>query len=348
MTKKRITIYDLAKELNISAATVSRALGNDPRVKEATKKKVLALSQRWKYQPNHIASALRKGRSRILGVLIPTSNSSIFSEVMHGVEEVAVQRGYNVIFGQSHESFEKEVSSIQTFIQARIDGILVSIAKGTQRLDHFRNLLHDDIPVVFFDRVAMDLNTSSIEIDDARAAISAVEHLLQQGYRRIAHFAGPTHIRIYKNRFEGYRTACQKYNLPVDDEYVSICDLRLEDGRDGAARMMNLSSPPDAFFSASDDAAIGAIQYLQQNNYAVPRDVGVVGFANKEFSSFVNPTLTSIDQHSVEMGRKAAELLLEEIETPREDRVSQRIVLQSQLIIRSSSSRQNGLLHLDC
>ena len=346
MGKRRITIYDLAKELDISAATVSRALANDPRVKEATKIKVQSLARRLKYQPNHIASALRKGRSKILGVLIPTSNSSIFSPVMHGVEEIANRYGYNVLFGQSHESFDKEVTSIQTFIRARIDGILVSVAKGTFSFEHFENLIQHDIPVVFFDRIATNLDTSSIEIDDYAAAVSAVDHLAFQGFRRIAHLAGPQHIRIYQNRRKGYEAGCKKHGLSIGEEYVYVSDLQLADGHAGAAQMMQLPKPPDAFFSASDDAAIGAIQFLRGTHYLVPQDVGVVGFANKEYSPYVSPPLTSIDQRSVEMGRKAAELLLAEINTERRNRIPKRLVLQSNLIIRSSSQRVNRVVPL--
>ena len=340
MSKRRITIYDLAKELKISAATVSRALANDPRVKESTKIKILDLAKKWKYQPNQIATALRMGRSKILGVLIPTSKSSIFSPVVYGVEEIADRAGYNVLVGQSHESYEKEVSAIQTFIRARIDGILVSIARGTHDYDHFQNILQHDIPIVFFDRVTHELEASTIEIDDFAAAASAVEHLLAQGFRRIAHFAGPDHIRIYQNRLRGYQAALKNNGIEIREDFIRSSGIGLDDGKKLAKEMMGLSNPPDAFFSASDDAAIGAMQFLTEAGYQIPAEIGVVGFANKEFSPYVSPALSSVDQRLEEMGRKAADLILHEIKTNRTERTPQRIVIDTNLIVRSSSQRK--------
>ena len=342
MSKRRITIYDLARELNLSAATVSRALGDDPRVKESTRQKVITLSERWKYQPNHIATALRKGRSKILGVIIPTSKSGVFSTVIHGVEEVANRAGYSVLVGQSHESYDKEKKSLQTFVRARTDGILVSVARGTRTSDHFQSILQHDIPIVFFDRVMENLTSSTVEINDHAAAVSAVTHLIEQGYRRIAHVAGPEHIRIYRNRLLGYEDGLRRAGLSVDPTLKVISDLSLEDGKRIASSLMQQCDPPDAFFSASDDAAIGALQYLKENGYQVPERVGVIGFANKEFTPYLSPALSSFDQRYDEMGRRAAELLLDEIKTERSQRQSKRIVLEGNLIIRDSSLRNNG------
>ncbi len=342
MAKRRITIYDLAEKLGISAATVSRALADDPRVKDSTKEAVLELASKLQYQPNHIASALRKGRSKIIGVIIPTSNSSIFFSVIYGIEEVANRAGYNVLIGQSHESFEKEIASINTFIQARIEGIILSIAKGTRDFQHFENLIKHDIPVVFFDRVTDLLPASTVEINDYEAGVQAVTHLYHQGYRRIAHFCGPTHVRIYQNRLKGYLDGLRKVGLPIYEPYIMHSDLTLEEGRKMTRDLLTSGNPPDAVFSASDDAALGATRVALEMGWKVPEDFGTVGFANKRFTSLVSPPLTSIDQRTEEMGRTAAKILLSEIHTKKATREPQNVMLNGDMVVRRSSCRKKA------
>ncbi len=337
MSKGRSTIHDIAKELNITASTVSRALNDHPRISEATKKAVQEVAHKLNYQTNSIAAALRSGRSHIMGVIVPTANRSFFASVVRGIEQVAYENGYNVLICQSNDSYEVEVRLVDTLLSMQVDGIIASIGRGTRDFQHFKKVRQRGVSLVLFDRVNEEMMASTVVIDDYLGAFRATEHLIEQGCRRIAHFSGQEHINIYKYRLRGYQEALLAHGLPFDPDLVFWDTIQLETGRAAAEQILQMDPRPDAIFAASDYAAMGAMQVLKANKIAIPGEVALVGFMNEPFTSFVEPALTSVDQVSEEMGRFAAKVFLEEVSA--ENFIPRKTVITPQLVVRSSSLR---------
>ena len=334
------TIYDIAKELSITPSTVSRALSGHPRISERTKEKVREAADKMGYRPNSIAAALRSGKTHIIGVIVPTADRSFFSSVVRGIERVANQAGYNVMITQSNDSAKLEASDIEALLKTQVDGIIASIAKGTTSFEHFEKIKSRKTPLVLFDRVTQNLSASTVVIDDYLGGYRATEHLIQQGYRRIAHFAGLQHLNIYKYRLRGYREALEAHGLVYDPSLVIQSDLQVEDGHAGLIQLLELAERPGAIFAASDFSAIGAMKEAKAKGLSIPEDLGLVGFANEPFTEFVEPGLTSVDQHSGEMGEFAAKILLEEIQTKGNGFVPRKTVLSPELIVRASSLKK--------
>lgn len=340
MKKERSTIHDIAKKLNITASTVSRALNDHPRISAETKKAVIRVAQRLNYQPNNIAAALRNGKSNIIGIIVPSADRSFFSSIIRGIEEVANKARYNVMIGQSYDSYEKEVATVETLLNARVDGIIVSHAKETMNFDHFLKVKQRGIPLIFFDRSNDDLAISHVVVDDYLGAFKATEHLVQQGCRRIAHFTSSHKISIYRERLRGYRDALLRNGLDYNEKFVVEGKLQLEDGREAMAKLLDLKLRPDGVFSASALGAVGALQILKERGIKVPAQVAVAGFTNEPFTSFTDPSLTTVDQHSEPIGNAAAEIFLQEIADKSQKFIPQKVVLQPELIIRDSSKRK--------
>ncbi|WP_324673131.1 LacI family DNA-binding transcriptional regulator [Hymenobacter sp. GOD-10R] len=339
MAANRASIADLAKKLNISVSTVSRALNNHTSISESTRKKVWQLAREVNYQPNHLAAALRKGRSNLLGVMVPHIEGHFFSSVMHGIETVASKVGFNIMICQSNENVANEKKNIESLMNAQVEGILVSLARNTHDFKHFEKVSTRAIPLVFFDRVLEGINVSSVIIDDYLGAYQAVTHLIEQGCQRIAHFAGPQHLNIYKNRQRGYLDALQAHGLPHEQELIFTCDMKTEDGVEGMEKLLALPVPPDAVFSASDFSAVGAMQVLKARRVQVPEDIALVGFSNETFTSLTEPRITSVDQRCEQMGQSAVKLFLEMLEDKSGQFSPRRIVLQPELLVRESSLR---------
>jgi LacI family transcriptional regulator len=341
MKKRRTTIHDIAEKLDITASTVSRALHDHPRISKATKKAVLKTAQKLHYQPNHIAAALRNGKSNILGIIVPTADRSFFSSVVRGIEEIANAANYNVMICQTYDLYKKEVATVEALMNARVDGIIASIAKETENVDHFRKLKEKGIPLILFDRMNDELDVSNVTIDDYLGAYKAVEHLVQQGCRRIAHFTGLKKVSIYKERYRGYREALEAHQIPFDESLIIESQLQLEDGRKGMEKLLLMAKRPDGIFSSSDYSAMGALQVLKEKGIVTPKQMAIVGFSNETFTSFSEPTLTTVDQHSMRMGNAAAEIFLEQIFAGNKTFIPKKTVLKPDLIIRRSSLR-NG------
>ncbi|WP_022823282.1 LacI family DNA-binding transcriptional regulator [Hymenobacter norwichensis] len=337
MARTRTSISDLAQQLGISISTVSRALADHPSISDATKKKVWKLAKALHYQPNHMAAGLRKGRSNLLGVIVPHIDGHFFTMVVKGIEAVAAKAGYNVLICQSNEDVVHEQKNIETLLNAQVEGILVSLARTTRTFTHFEKVRMQQIPLVFFDRVLDGLDVSAVVIDDREGGYQATKHLLERGYRRIAHFCGPQHLNIYKNRRQGYLDALHEYGLPVVEELIFNCDMTLEDGERGIDYLLSLPEPPDAVFSSSDFSVVGALQLLKQRGVRVPQDMALVGFSNETFTSFTDPLLTSVDQRCEQMGQAAVRLFLEMREENDGLFSPRRVVLQPDLMVRGSS-----------
>lgn len=337
--KKTITIKDIAKALNLTSSTVSRALNDNPRISENTKQAVKQMAKELNYEPNYLASALRKGKSNLVGLIIPRANSYFFSSVVKAIGDRLSMEGYNIIITQSNESYEKECKNIETLLYTQVDGVIASLANETVILDHYEKIKNKGIPLVIFDRGEDNLNVDYIGIDDYLSSFKVVEHLVQQGCKRIAHIGGYKHTRIYQNRIEGYIDALKKYNLPIEDDLIFECNLKTEDGREAMHKLLSIKNRPDAVYAAGDFAALGALQVLQENDIAIPGEVAVVGFSNEPFTSLITPSITSIEQHSEDIGRLAAETFLDRVNQPEKEVKLNKIVLDSELIVRSSSNK---------
>ena len=341
MAKKRASITDIANQLNISVSTVSRALSGHSAISEATTKRVAAVADELGYRPNSLAAGLRRGRSKMLGVIVPHIDGNFFSQVVKGIEAAATKAGYHVLICQSNEDVAHERKNLETLMNAQVEGILVSISRTTREFKHFENVRKRDIPLVFFDRILEGYDVSAVVLDDRAGGYRATKHLLDQGYRCIAHFGGPQHLNIYKYRRQGYEDALREAGIPILEELTFICDMKMEDGIEGMKRLLALPQPPDAVFSASDFSVVGALEVLKEQGLRVPQDVGLVGFSNELFSRLTEPKLTSIDQHCELMGKSATRLLLQIMEEQGQHFAPRHVVLQPDLFVRASSLKQS-------
>jgi len=341
----RTTIADIARELNTTTATVSRALSNHPRISEDTKRSVLQAATKLNYKRNRIASSLRSGRTHLVGVIIPSAEINFFGSVVHGIESIASQHGYNVLLYQSNETREFEEKGLETFLSARVDGILASIAKGTRDFSHFNAVKERGVPIVFFDRINDNLDIDSVVIDDYKGAFEATRHLLDQGYRRVAHISGPGHLQNFSERIRGYRDALLESGIVPDEQLIWHGNVSIESGKEGISHFLSLTEPPDAVFAAEDFTALGVMKVLKERNIIIPDSFGVVGFANEMFGEHISPTLSTVAQQTIQMGRSALELLLELIGQPhRKNGAKKKIVLEPQCIWRNSSNRKLSII----
>lgn len=341
MKKEKATIHDIARKLNITASTVSRALNDHPRISDETKKMVIKAAEKLNYQANHIAAALRNGKSNTIGVIVPTADRSFFASVIRGIEEIANRSSYNVMICQTYDSYEKEVDTIEALLKARVDGIIISHGKETENFDHIRKVKDRGIPVIMFDRSNDEVGVSQVVIDDYYGAYKSTEHLIEQGCNRIAHFTNIRKISIYKERLRGYKEALHVNGIPFDPSLVVESNLQLEDGRNSMLKLLSGKNVPDAIFSASALGAVGAMQVLKEKKIKIPDQVALVAFSNEVYTSFTEPPLTAVDQHSMRMGNAAAEVFLEEIEKKDKMFIPNTTVLRPELIIRASSMRKN-------
>lgn len=336
--KSRVTISDIAKELNVTAATVSRALSDHPEISANTKKLVREKASHLEYSRNKVASSLRSGRTHLIGVLIPTAAHGFFGEVIHGITNLANENGYDVLIYQSNEAYEFEVKGIKAFMGARVDGILVSIAKDTIDYSHFLDVRNQNVPIIFFDRVNDDLGIPSISINDYRGAYLATDHLIKQGYKRVAHISGQQHQKIFNDRVRGYMGALQANHLKFDPALLFQGDISIEAGKEAVKYFLELPQPPDAIFAVEDYAALGALTEFKNKGIKVPEQVGVFGFCNDLFGEHITPSLSTIDQQTTVMGQEAFKLIFKIIEQKGiENFNSPKIVLDPIPIIRNSS-----------
>ncbi len=337
MKKQHVTIHDIARELNISASTVSRALQNHPRISKATREAVQQLALKYNYQPNVMASSLRKGRSKTVGVIVPRINRNFFANVIGGMEEVLTSAGYHMIICQTLEKVNHEMFALRTLVNARVDAIIMSISMETKDHEHIRILVDKGIRVFFFDRICEEIRAGSVAIDDRLGAYLSVRHLLEQGYRNIVHVAGADHINIYRARKEGYLEAIREAGIPVRDSWIIEESLVPEGGKAAFQKGMKLAPRPDAYFCAGDYAALGILQEARNRGLKVPDDLGITGFANEPFTEFTEPSMTTVDQRAGEMGVRVADMFLKDVDRSDEVHSMERIMLKPELIIRKSS-----------
>ncbi|MBD0830843.1 LacI family DNA-binding transcriptional regulator [Aestuariibaculum sediminum] len=338
--KKKTTIYDIAKKLNITAATVSRALNGNSKISEATRKLVEETAKEMNYEQNRLAQALKSGKSYNVGVIVPRIDSNFFASVIRGIEEELYPKGYHVIICQTHDQKSLETENINSLLNAQVDGVLMSISQAQNANDdNFDALIKKNVPLIFFDRKKDIKGISSVTIDDFKGAYEATKHLIDQGYKRIAHLSNDRSILIFKNRYLGYKQAILDSGLEFDESLVIETQSKVLEGRKIMKQLLELEHRPDAIFSSSDFTALGAIQEIKEHGLNIPEDISVVGFSNEPFTRFMELSITSVDQSPIEMGRLTAQVFLEEVNSDKRVTSEKQVVLTPELIVRKSSLR---------
>ena len=342
INRKEVTIYDIAKELNLSASTVSRGLRGHSVIKKDTRKRITEAANAMGYQRNAFARNLRKNRSNTIGVILPRLNSNFQSSVVAGIEKEVSRRQFNLIISQSRESLEKEKANISTMFSSRVDGLIISLASDTENLAHLDRFLKRKIPVVLYDRVKSNPGCECIKvvIDNEQAGYDAVSHLIEQGSKRILFLGGNLMSNVYHDRHLGYKRALAEHGLPFDQELTLEDTLDEGSGKRTVEKMLSMNTRPDGIFAVNDTSAVAIIYSLKELGIKVPEDVAVVGFNNVYISRVFDPSLTTVDYPGEEMGKIAASTLIELLDsdkpvTPRT------IVLNHKLIIRDSSVRKH-------
>ncbi|MEQ8218838.1 MAG: LacI family DNA-binding transcriptional regulator [Arenibacter sp.] len=338
--KKKTTIYDIAAKLGLTAATVSRALNNNAKISLNTRKLVLETALEMNYEQNKLALALKSGKSYNVGVIVPRIDSNFFSSVIRGIEEELYPKGYHVIICQTNNQENLEIEKINSLLNVQVDGILMSISNANLEEDKgFNKLIRNkNTPLVFFDRKKDIKGVSSVTVDDFKGGYDATKHLIDQGCRRIAHLFNDRKFEIFNNRFLGYRQALLDNGIEFDESLEIETMSNVAEGRKSAKVLLDMDSPPDAIFSSSDFAALGALQEIKECGLRIPEDICIVGFSNEPFTKFMElTTISSVDQFPMEMGKVAAQVFLEEVGNTQDSKITKNIVLTPELIVRKSS-----------
>ena len=334
--KRQITIKDIARELKISASTVSRALQNHPDISKSTKEAVKELAKKYNYRPNAIALSLKLKRTNIIGVMIPEMVHYFFSSVISGIESVANEKGYNVIVCQTNESYDKELKAVNTLDSARVSGVLASLSKETSDYSHFKDLIDNGTPVVFFDRICTGLKTDRVVVDDYTGAYTAVDHLIKSGCRNIVFYSADENLEITKNRKSGYIDALRANSIPVNEDLIFKCDTRAA-AIELTPILLRYKNRPDAFFTINDDTASGVIYAIKHAGLSVPEDISVCGFGDGIIAQNSDPELTTVEQNGFEMGVEACRLLINRIEYNYDENQVVHKVIRTNLIVRKST-----------
>lgn len=334
MNLEPITLKDIAKALGLSVSTVSKALKDSHEISVKTKEMVLAYANEHNYRPNPNALGLKKGKSKSIGIIVSTIDNHFFSQVINGIESVAYSKGYNVIITQTHESFDLEVKNTQHLTFRAVDGLLISLSTETKNVDHLKSVLQKGLPIVFFDRVSEEIDTHKIISNNFKGAYDATEHLLNSGYKRIAHITSSLNTYITSERLNGYKQALSDYGIPVQEEYIKYCAHGGKDRNEiesALYELLNLDPRPDAILAASDRITTTSLSLLHKLKVKIPQELALVGFTNTVLADVLNPSLTTVYQSAFEMGKKATEMLIELIESKRSVTEFQTIVLPTEL-----------------
>ncbi len=341
--KKSFTIYDLARKLNYSPSTISRALKNHHSISAKTIEIIKKAAAEEGYRPNVLAASLRNNQSKTIGVLVTRINRPFISSLISGIESAASKEGYNILISQSNDSYTNEVSSAKALFDSRVCGIIATLGMETENIEHFKQFESINVPVVFVDRVPVNFDTYNVVIDNYKAAYDATNHLIEQGCKRIAHFAGAQHLNVYKDRKQGYMDALAQNNIEPDNTLIiTMHSLSAEEGKAATARLIQTSTPPDGIFCSNDTTAVSAILELKERGYRIPEDVAVIGFNDDPISSIVSPPLSTVFHPALEMGELCTKRILGHLSNAEnETKNSKQSKLETHLIIRASSDRKN-------
>ncbi|MDR1004818.1 MAG: LacI family transcriptional regulator [Prevotellaceae bacterium] len=330
-----ITIKDIARALSVAPSTVSRALKDSPDISKEMRQQVRAYASEHNYKPNAFAINLRSSTSNTIGVIVPQLVHHFFSCVLSGIEAAAAKAGYNILVAQSNESYEQEVKIVQTFLSARVCGIIASLAKETSDYDHYRELLANNIPIVFYDRICTELKTERVVVDDYAGSFAAVEYMIQTGCRHILFYGAAPHLEITKNRRNGYLDAMKKYRMHVDDSMMLLCDTR-ERAIAITPDILEQPERPDGFFAINDETAAGILYACKLMGVQVPAEVSICGFTDGVIARNTDPKLTTVEQRGEEIGRSAFDILLNKIEGGDEVKLNNKIV-RTNLVVRGTT-----------
>jgi LacI family transcriptional regulator len=338
-----VTIKDIAKALNLSTSTVSRALRGSYEISAETKKQVLEYAEKINYRPNPIALSLKERRTRALGVVVSEIANNFFSQAINGIESIAYNRGYHVIITQSHESQARERVNVEHMAARGVDGLLVSLSSESKDISYIRELHDKGLPIVFFDRISTEIETHKVVANNYLGSFHATEHMIYQGYKRIAHVTNSPHLSIVTERLEGYKAALEKHNIPFTESLLRYCNhggMIAEEVEDAINSLFKSKTKPDAIFAAGDrltTVCFGILKKLKQK-----KEVGFTGFTNTQLGDLFSPTLTMIRQPAFEIGQTATELLIQMIESKRPVTEFETKVLETILIIGESSSMKKA------
>ena len=335
--KQAITLKDLARELNISTSTVSRALKDNPEISTSTRARVQKLAKELNYEPNALALSLRHSKTNTIGVILPKLVHFFFSTVISGIEDIAYSNGYNIIICQSNERIDREILDSKALFNHRVDGILVCVSKNTTNYDHFIAIQDKGIPIVFFDR-DVPIDASKILSNDFEGGYNATKHLIQSGKTNLIHLSGPEGLMLSEQRTRGFIQAHQDLDIPFDKEKILRCgDEDAHENFKIIQGALERGVKFDGIFAVNDIAAVGALQALQTAQISVPQEVAIIGYSDWQFSSFISPKLTTIKQNGNDMGKKATELLLEEIHSKDTFIEAKSITLSTEIILRETT-----------
>ncbi|PWK79111.1 LacI family transcriptional regulator [Mucilaginibacter oryzae] len=339
---KRTTIYDIAAKLGITASSVSRALNNSSQVNEKTRELIIKTADELNYKRNTLASNLRKGHSKTIGVVVPRINQNFFSNVIAGIEETTYQKGYNLIICQSGEVHDKEIQCVNTLINQHVDCIVISVSADSYDYQHLQNVLDHGIQLIQFDRVAEELETLKVINDNEQASFEAVAHMIDNGYKRIALLEGPQNLNIFRQRKNGYLRALADRKVPIIDELIIENAWTKELGANATRKLLNLPEPPDAIFaSTSDFSALGVLEVANAMNIKVPSELGICGYSNEAFTQITSPSITTIDQFSVYMGNTIGNLFFQEVANSDVAVKPKIISIKPELITRGSTAKKS-------
>ena len=338
--KKDITIYDIALKLDLSSATVSRALKDNPAINKNTRKKIQETAKQLGYRHNTFASSLRKQKTNTLGVIVHELNSNFITSVLAGIEKVTTEAGYDLVIAHSSESYEKEAANALNLFHKRVDGLIASLAFNTKGLDHYKSFEEKGIPVIFFDRVEEKSDCTKVIIDNYKCGYQATQHLIEQGCKKIVLVTANLKRNVYAQRYKGYMDALYDHNIPFEKELVLIKDLSEQCGVEAAMQILNMKPLPDGAFITNDFSAAVCMKTLKEHGVKIPEDIAVVGFNNDAISKIVEPQLTTIHYPGMDMGEIAARNLINHLGGISKINHTKTIVVRSELIIRKSSLKK--------
>ena len=337
---KEVTIYDLASKLNISVATVSRALKDDSVVNKKTKKKIADLAEEMGYRSNHFARNLRQQKTNTIGVIVHELNSTFITSVLAGIEKVASEAGYDLIITHSAESQAKEAANANNLFHKRVDGVIASLSFDTRDLDHFKPFVEKGVPVMFFDRVEEDGKNTVVIIDNYKSGYLATQHLIEQGCKRIAHITSSLNRNVYAQRCKGYRDALKDNGMAVDESLILVNDLSEKAGIESARRLLKIKPLPDGAFITSDFIAAVVMRTVKEHGLSIPADIAIVGFNNDAIGKLIEPPLTTVNYPGKDVGEIAARNLINHLKGISNIQHTNTIIVRSELIVRKSSLKK--------
>ena len=343
LNEKEVTIYDLADKLNISVATVSRALKNDPVVSKKTKKKIFELAEKMGYRSNHFARNLRNQQTNTIGIIVHELNSNFITSVLAGVEKVTTEAGYDLIIAHSSESFIKEAANAKNLFHKRVDGLIASLSFDTKNMDHFKPFIKKGVPVIFFDRVEQDGDSIVVIIDNYKCGYQATEHLIEQECNRIVHVTASLNRNVYSQRYQGYRDALFDAGIPFNENFLIVKDLSEKAGIEAAKQMLKMKPLPDGAFITNDFVAAVCMRTLKEHGVAIPDDIALVGFNNDAIGKLIEPALTTINYPGRDMGEIVARNLINHLQGVSKIQNTKTIIVNSDLIIRKSSLKKKAV-----